>query len=384
MLVPVGKHQGEKPLPLGRLFTLIGSSPSARIYLSSKSVSRCHAVIINTGLGLLIRDLASRTQLRLNGQPVNEADLREGDVIQVGSFSFRFTDPAPAKSRATDPPPPAASLEVDGLDEPLPIQSRTLLIGRRESADVSLTENSASSAHALLFAAEGKHLLRDLNSRTGTFVNGVKVHEHALTPGDMVRIGETAFRYVRTDGAIAAPAERAEAESPRPPIKSEPVAPPPIEPEPDPEKKSDFDFIPLELEPTIPPAGVSAPAAVAESMRDDGPGGSSGIGLVETGAASNGQYVEEPIAENVAPPAPPELPRVAPSAAQPAAPKQTTRWNKASSKRPNVPAAPPRPVRPRNPFDVLGGADELEPLPELPTDADSIPDPASGDNTARG
>lgn len=384
--MPVGKHQGEKPLPLGRMFTLIGSAPSARIYLSSKSISRCHAVIINTGSGLFVRDLASRTQLRLNGRAVNEADLREADVLQVGPFSFRFSDPSTSQPRAPDPPAPAAALEVDGLDEPLPIQSRTLLIGRRESADISLTESSASSAHALLFAAEGKHLLRDLNSRTGTFVNGVKVHEHALSPGDMVRIGETTFRYVRTGGATGASAERAEAESPPPPVKSEPAAPTPPEPEPEqkPEQKSDFDFIPLELEPEIPPGAITAPAGDADLMREgDGSSGSRGIGLVANGEASNGQDVEEPVAETVAPPAPPAPPKVAVPAAQLAAPRQNKRWSKATSTRPNVPAAPSRPARPRNPFDVLGNADELEPLPEEQADADSIPDP-TGDNTSPG
>jgi len=48
-LVPQGAHDGKRPMTLNRLFTLIGSAPSARLYLPSKAVSRCHAVIINTG-----------------------------------------------------------------------------------------------------------------------------------------------------------------------------------------------------------------------------------------------------------------------------------------------------------------------------------------------
>src|SRR5581483_1203982 len=121
MLVPIGQHQGQTPLPLGRLITLIGSSPSARIYLPSKSVSRCHAAIINTGGGLFVRDLASRTQVRVNGRVVNEADLREADVLQIGTFTFRFAD-APARGpRVPAPPVPPAALDVQGLDEPLPL-----------------------------------------------------------------------------------------------------------------------------------------------------------------------------------------------------------------------------------------------------------------------
>lgn len=204
LLVPIGQHQGRTALPLSRLLTLIGSAPSARLYLPSKAVSRCHAVIINAGPRLMVRDLASRTQTRLNGQPVTEADLGEGDVLQAGPFTFRFTHPGVPTARPPLPGPMAV-LQVNGLDQPLPLNGRTTLIGRREKADISLVENAASSAHVLIFVAEGKHLVRDLNSRTGTFVNGIKVHEHALSPGDLLRVGETDFRYLIT----TAPADQA-------------------------------------------------------------------------------------------------------------------------------------------------------------------------------
>ena len=214
VLVPVGSHKGQQPLPLNRPLTVIGSSASARLYLPSKAVSRCHAAVVNTGAGLFVRDLASRTGTRVNGQVVNEADLREGDVLEVGPFSFRFTDPTAPKARPPALPAPAAVLEVDELDAPLPVAGRTTLIGRRETADVSLVENAASSAHALLFVVDGKHLLRDLNSRTGTWVNGVNVHEHTLQPGDVLRVGETTFRYARVGGGPSPAADAAEGATP--------------------------------------------------------------------------------------------------------------------------------------------------------------------------
>jgi pSer/pThr/pTyr-binding forkhead associated (FHA) protein len=205
LLVPVGQHHGRQPLTLGRTITLVGSTASCRLYLPSKAVSRCHAVIINTGAGLFVKDLASRTGTRVNGQPVDEADLREGDVLQVGTFTFRFTDPTAPPVRPPTLPGPAAVLEVEELDQPLQLPGRVTLIGRRETADISLTENSASSAHALLFVFEGRHVLRDLNSRTGSLVNGVKIHEHTLESGDLFTVGDTTFRYVRRGAVAAAP-----------------------------------------------------------------------------------------------------------------------------------------------------------------------------------
>jgi pSer/pThr/pTyr-binding forkhead associated (FHA) protein len=248
-LVPQGAHDGKRPMTLNRLFTLIGSAPSARLYLPSKAVSRCHAVIINADTGFYVRDLASRTQVVVNGRPVREADLRDGDVLQVGPFTFRFTDPG-GRSRPVPVPPPVALLEAEGLSEPLRLEDRLVLIGRRETADVSLTENSASSAHAVLIATNGGHVVRDLNSRTGTFVNDAKIHEQVLQPGDTLRVGETTMRYARarnqavTVPAVpavpaavppAAPAKPTPAAAKREPAqKSEP------DPEPEPEPAADF------------------------------------------------------------------------------------------------------------------------------------------------
>lgn len=278
MLVPVGQHKGQQPLPLNRPFTLIGSTASARLYLPSKAVSRCHACIINTGAGLFVRDLASRTGTRVNGQAVDEADLREGDVMEVGAFTFRFTDPTADKARPPVLPAPAAVLEVDELDAPLPIRSRTTLIGRRETADISLTENAASSAHALLFVAEGKHLLRDLGSRTGTWVNGVKVHEHALTPGDMVRVGETTFLYTR--GAGAGGGRAATATGARPRVNGE--------------KDSEADVTATEVAPLIESGPAEPSLESAPHNEDAAAGNGASVGLLEMGEPSSAPSPSEP------------------------------------------------------------------------------------------
>jgi predicted component of type VI protein secretion system len=39
--------------------------------------------------GFLIRDCSSRAGIRVNGESVAEAGLRDGDMVQIGPFSFR-------------------------------------------------------------------------------------------------------------------------------------------------------------------------------------------------------------------------------------------------------------------------------------------------------
>jgi pSer/pThr/pTyr-binding forkhead associated (FHA) protein len=258
-------------MTLNRLFTLIGSAPSARLYLPSKAVSRCHAVIINGDTGLFIRDLASRSMVLVNGQAVREADLHDGDEVQIGPFTFRFTNPA-KPGPANPARPPVGSLQIEGLDQPIRIEDRVLLIGRRETADISLTENSASSAHAVIVATNGTHVLRDLNSRTGTFVNGVKIHEQVLSPGDSIRAGETTMRYVRRPAAAPAPADVAAVPSVAAP--AQPVV-------------DDAVIVDSPVEP-IPAAEATAEpvAEVAETP----------VGLVES-AEANVEPVDEPDVE---------------------------------------------------------------------------------------
>src|SRR5258708_35700130 len=88
-LVPQGKHEGKPSMSLRRVITVIGSRSRAHLHLLSSSVSKSHAVVIhNDDHSCYIRDLASRTHVLINGEPVNEADLRDGDIVRIGAFTF--------------------------------------------------------------------------------------------------------------------------------------------------------------------------------------------------------------------------------------------------------------------------------------------------------
>jgi len=71
-----------------------------------------------------------------------------------------------------------------------------VLLGRRDSCDIALPDESVSRRHARLEPRDGGWVLTDLNSSNGTFVNGVRIRSTALAPGDSVKLGATlcAFR----------------------------------------------------------------------------------------------------------------------------------------------------------------------------------------------
>ncbi len=65
-----------------------------------------------------------------------------------------------------------------------------ITLGRALDNDVVLDHPTVSRRHARISLRHGRPVLRDLNSRNGTFVNGQRVEECVLGDGDRVALGE--------------------------------------------------------------------------------------------------------------------------------------------------------------------------------------------------
>lgn len=200
-LVPEGTEKGNPAISLTGSFTLIGARHSAAVRLTSPQVSRSHAALMQGKDLLYVRDLASRTGVSVNQRVVREAQLADNDVLQIGPFIFRIRcaiDDALQRAPGTI----AAGLQM-GTADPVQIVGRSLLIGSRPNSDFPLNDPDVSSTHALIFEMDGCHYLRDLASRTGSYVNEKRVKQHRLRPGDVIRIGRAELRYVPTDAAAS-------------------------------------------------------------------------------------------------------------------------------------------------------------------------------------
>jgi diguanylate cyclase (GGDEF)-like protein len=82
---------------------------------------------------------------------------------------------------------------VLGLRVPL---EGEVVLGREPGATVRLPADDVSRRHARIVADGEGHLLVDLRSRNGTWVNGRAVERHRLRAGDRVRVGAFVARYV--------------------------------------------------------------------------------------------------------------------------------------------------------------------------------------------
>src|SRR6266496_4371972 len=68
----------------------IGRDPSNDLWIADQSLSRKHCLLVPQNGQFTIRDLGSKNGTRVNGVPVGEQLLRDGDHISVGNSVFCF------------------------------------------------------------------------------------------------------------------------------------------------------------------------------------------------------------------------------------------------------------------------------------------------------
>jgi pSer/pThr/pTyr-binding forkhead associated (FHA) protein len=88
--------------------------------------------------------------------------------------------------------------------------SDTVVVGRSHACDLTLASADASRRHAEIVAAGEGFAVRDLGSTNGTFVNGERIEEHALRPGDRIQIGASTITFCQVGVGLEIPVQRGE------------------------------------------------------------------------------------------------------------------------------------------------------------------------------
>jgi transcriptional regulator with GAF, ATPase, and Fis domain len=76
-----------------------------------------------------------------------------------------------------------------------PLGDAAVTVGRHGESGLQIRDLAVSRRHCVLTPEGGRYVLRDLDSRHGTFVNGTPIHERILDPGDVVQIGTAIFVF---------------------------------------------------------------------------------------------------------------------------------------------------------------------------------------------
>ena len=135
-----------------------------------------------------LTDLASRNGTLLNDQPIDQAPLRHGDLIRIGTTTIRFELPQAdhAAAEAAEAQREAAQEAGEQAPEAIklvlatgPSRGKAVLvaeklttIGRRPNNDIVLAGRGVSNRHAEIRRGPDGFILVDEGSRNGTFLNG--------------------------------------------------------------------------------------------------------------------------------------------------------------------------------------------------------------------
>jgi adenylate cyclase len=100
---------------------------------------------------------------------------------------------------------PKGTLTPLGGGDSMSLVLDRMIVGRRESCDICLNFPNVSSQHAELTFKDGYWFVKDLNSTNGVKVNGSRVFQKVLLPGDELTIGKRKYtiHYVLAAGRRA-------------------------------------------------------------------------------------------------------------------------------------------------------------------------------------
>ena len=71
------------------------------------------------------------------------------------------------------------------------VDGPTMRVGRGTANELVLADTRVSREHGVVTARQGGLVYTDLDSTNGSFVNGARVREVALGPGDVLRVGDS-------------------------------------------------------------------------------------------------------------------------------------------------------------------------------------------------
>lgn len=84
----------------------------------------------------------------------------------------------------------------------IPLQKPIISIGRHSENDILIDDASVSRRHCQLRLRYGRYYLFDLQSKSGTLVNGHRVQEHRLISGDVISMAGAQLIYFEYDDSL--------------------------------------------------------------------------------------------------------------------------------------------------------------------------------------
>lgn len=122
--------------------------------------------------------------------PMRDSPVVEGTSALARAETQVELKPVVAKLIFTDGPRAGEEIMLEAFE---------VTLGRSKKADIFLDDEKLSRVHAKITRVGMGYRLIDLNSRNGTYVNGMRVLEHPLSSFDQIEIGHSKIKFLIHD-----------------------------------------------------------------------------------------------------------------------------------------------------------------------------------------
>lgn len=208
-----GEHS---PFILPEGITAIGAASDANVVLAQPGIAPVHARIERRGERVQVQPCAE--PVRLNGRPLREAMvLKSGDTLEFASVRCRLVrEHAGGGDRSTRIRSTVPRYVLRGVSGPtfgrnFGIES-ALTLGRQADCEICIPLGEISRKHARLKPTVDGVLVEDLDSANGTSINGKRIRNGVLQPGDELALDTVRFMLLapasETAAASGAPARQ--------------------------------------------------------------------------------------------------------------------------------------------------------------------------------
>ncbi len=167
----------------------IGRRPYNDMALDDLTVSGEHALVLRLGSHWRVRDQRSRNGTLVNGSPVVEQVLQDGDLIDIGVYRIKFVGGAFAAGD-DEPPGAGASACVELLNGPN--------TGTRINLDRAINSIGATGTQVAVIARRRNgYFVTHLEGLAFPLVNGepIGLLAHPLAHNDLIELGGTMMRF---------------------------------------------------------------------------------------------------------------------------------------------------------------------------------------------
>jgi signal transduction histidine kinase len=108
------------------------------------------------------------------------------------------------ESKTADPVYPClVPFPTKSDSQPIKLEPGETTVGRASSNTIELSHGGVSRIHASISLENGQHILTDLNSRNGTFVNNKRTNQATLSHNDKIFFGNRGFIFLTEPAEVA-------------------------------------------------------------------------------------------------------------------------------------------------------------------------------------